>query len=446
LKEIAENGANLVITIDLGITAVEEVLYAKSLGLEVIITDHHLPQEILPNTLILNPKQPGDTYPDNMLCGSGVFFKLVQGFLKKYQEEFSIKKGADKWMLDMVGLATLADMVPLLKENRALAYYGLKVLRKTKRPGLLQLLRRVNIQSHNLQEDDITFSICPKLNAASRMDSPKRAYELLSASDEGEAGIAAMNLTKMNDERKTLVATMMKSVKKTFSHEERIERSVVVIGDPSWRAGVLGLVAGKIVEEYKKPAFVWGLEGGSIIKGSCRSDGTVNLVEMMMNLPDNALLEFGGHALAGGFSVSHEEIHFLEERLIKAYDKTEKVSVESAEEINFDDKLTLDEVNEKTFNEIDRLAPFGAGNPKPTFLFENIEIVDVKIFGKAKDHLELAFKDSRGRTVKAISFFKKPEDFGDKVKVGGKINLIATIEKSVFGYRKEIRLRIVEIK
>lgn len=446
LKEIADSGTSLVITIDLGITAVEDVEYAKTLGLEVIVTDHHLPKEVLPDCLILNPKQPGDDYPDNMLCGSGVFFKLVQGFFKKYSEEFGIKKGAGKWMLDMVGLATLADMVPLVKENRALAYYGLKVLRQTRRPGLLQLFRRVNVEARNLQEDDITFSIVPKLNAASRMDSPMRAFELLSASDEGVAGLAAMNLTKMNDERKILVATMMKSVKKTFSHPERAERSIMVIGDPTWRAGVLGLVAGKIVDEYKKPAFVWGLEGGTVIKGSCRSDGTVNIVEMMSNLPSNSLLEFGGHAGAGGFSVSHEEIHFLEERLIEAHEKTTKISIESSEEINFDSKLSLDDVNEKTFNEIDRLAPFGAGNPKPTFMFEDIEIADIKIFGKAKDHLELSFKDSKNKKVKAISFFKKPEDFGDKVKIGGKINLLATIEKSLFGYKKEIRLRIVEIK
>lgn len=446
LEDIVSRDTKLIITIDLGITAVEDVEFAKSLGLEVIITDHHLPKETIPDCLVLNPKQKGDKYSDDMLCGSGVFFKFVQGFFQKYGDEFGVKKGAEKWMLDMVGLATLADMVPLVKENRAFAYYGLKVLRQTRRPGLLQLFRRVNVEARNLQEDDITFSIVPKLNAASRMDSPMRAFELLSASDEGVAGLAAMNLTKMNDERKILVATMMKSVKKTFSHPERVERSIMVIGDPTWRAGVLGLVAGKIVDEYKKPAFVWGLEGGTVIKGSCRSDGTVNIVEMMGNLAENSLLEFGGHSGAGGFSVSHEEIHFLEERLIEAYGKTEKISIESAEEIIFDDKLTLDEVNEKVFNEIDKLAPFGVGNPKPTFMFDDIEIAEVKIFGKAKDHLELSFKDSRGRIVKAISFFKKPEDFGDRVKVGGKINLFATIEKSMFGYKKEIRLRILEIK
>lgn len=445
LQDIAERGGSLVVTVDLGITAVDDVEFAKSLGLFVIVTDHHLPQEVLPDTIVVNPKQPGDTYLDNMLCGAGVAFKVVQGFIKKYGKEFEVKESVLKWMLDMVGLATLADMVPLRNENRALAYYGLKVLRQTRRPGLLQLFRRVNIDPRNLQEEDLTFSICPKLNAASRMDIPMRAFELLSETDEGVAGLKAMHLTKMNDERKTLVATMMRSVKKTFSHPERVERSVVVIGDPAWRAGVLGLVAGKIVEEYKKPAFVWGLEGGDVIKGSCRSDGTVNLVEMMACLPENGLLEFGGHAGAGGFSVSHEEIHFLEERLIEAYEKTKVIKVDDTEGIEVDAELTLEEVNERTWDEIAKLAPFGAANPKPVFLLRDIEVVDIKIFGKAKDHLELVFETSNARKVKAISFFKAPEDYGDKLKIGGKINLYANMEKSVFGYKKEIRLRIIDI-
>lgn len=445
LEDIRNRGGSLVITVDLGITAVEDVEFAKGLGLEVIVTDHHLPKDVIPDTLVVNPKQPGDTYPDNMLCGAGVAFKVVQGFIKKYGEEFGVKESAVKWMLDMVGLATLADMVPLRHENRALAYYGLKVLRQTRRPGLLQLFRRVNLDARHLQEDDLTFSICPKLNAASRMDSPMRAFELLSANDEGVAGLHAMNLTKMNDERKTLVATMMRSVKKTFGGGERLERSVIVIGDPTWRAGVLGLVAGKIVDEFKKPAFVWGLEGGTVIKGSCRSDGTVNLVDMMKCLPENSLLEFGGHAGAGGFSVSHEEIHFLEERLADAYEKTKTLKIDSPEDLEYDTELALHEINDRTWNEIEKMAPFGAGNPKPTFMLRDIEVADIKIFGKAKDHLELSFLDSNERRVKAINFFKSPADYGEKLKVGGKINLLATIEKSVFGYKKEIRLRIVGI-
>lgn len=447
LKEIEARGAKIIITIDLGIAAIEDVDYANDLGLEVIITDHHLPKEILPKALVvINPKQEGDTYPDEMLCGSGVIFKFVQAFLIKHGEEFGVQRGFEKWFLDMVGLATLADMVPLRKENRALAHFGLTVLRRTRRPGLLKLFRKVNIDPVNLQEDDITFSIVPKLNAASRIDSPRRAFDLLSATDESSADMHATHLTKINDERKVLVANIMRSVKKTFSHVEREERSVIVIGDPSWRVGVLGLVAGKIVDEFKRPAFVWGLEGGTVIKGSCRSDGSANLVEMMTYLPVGSLLEFGGHEGAGGFSVSHEEIHFLEERLVNAYEKVKRKNIESEEKIEVDAHLSLSEVNVNTFLEIDKFAPFGVSNPKPLFAFDDVEVASVKIFGKTKEHLEIQLSDENGGFAKAIAFFKTPEDFKGKVVKGEKIKLIAHMEKSVFGYKKEIRLRIVEIK
>lgn len=443
IKEIFDAGAKLLVTLDLGITAVEEVEYAKTLPLPIIITDHHLPQEVLPDTLIVNPKQPGDMYPDNMLCGSGVAWKVIQGFIKKYGAEFEIPIGFGKWLLDMAGLATLADMVPLRLENRAIAHFGLKVLRKTRRPGLLSLLRKANIASQSLQEDDVTFSICPKLNAASRMDSPMRAFELLSASD-ATAGAHADHLIGLNDERKILVANIMKNVKKTLSHEERVVKPVIVIGDPSWRAGILGLVAGKIVEEFGKPAFVWGKEGSEHIKGSCRSDGSVNLVELMQLLPPGAVTEFGGHAGAGGFSAAGDEIHFLEERLATAYEKVTKIEMDAGAERDYETTLSLDDVGVRTFAEIDRLAPFGAGNPKPVFLFQNISVADARTFGKAKDHLELRFVDSRGRSVKAIQFFKTPDDYAVLAEQKP-INLYAFIEKSVFGRREEVRLRIVDV-
>lgn len=443
ISEIAKDGNKILITLDLGITAVEEVEYAKKLGLETIITDHHLPQEKIPDTLVVNPKQADDKYPDDMLCGSGVVFKIICGFLKKYGEEFGVKAGWEKWLLDMVGLATLADVVPLRKENRALAYFGLRVLRKTRRPGLLKLFSKMRIDPKNLQEEDVTFSICPKLNAASRMDTPKRALELL-ISKEDLAESSAKHLIQINDERKLLVAHIMKSVKKTFSHEERVDKSVIVVGDPAWRVGVLGIVATKIVEEYKKPAFVWGLEGGETIKGSCRSDGSINMVEIMTQIKTGTFLEFGGHAGAGGFSVGHEEIHFLEERLNEAYEKIEKKEI-SQSVYEIDSELNLSDVNEKTFLEIERLAPFGEANIKPVFIFKDVNIGAIKIFGKTKEHLELTLEDDEGKS-KAISFFKKPEDFLDGLFEGMKINLIATIEKSVFGYKKEIRLRIVDIK
>ena len=307
IKEFASKGIKLLITIDLGITAVAEVAQAEADGIDVIITDHHLSSEILPRAYaILNPKI--DNYPEKMLCGAGVVFKLVQGFIKKYGEFYKIKDGWEKWMLDMAGLATLSDMVPLLGENRAIAHFGIKVLRKSLRPGLQKLLAKINVDQRHLTEDDISFMVVPKLNAASRIDDPMRAFELLATEDEVEAGMLTNHLSKINDERKLIVAGIMREVKKKF--EKREMKEVIVIGNPTWRVGVLGLVAGKLSDEYQKPVFVWGKDENDLIKGSCRSPGSVSIVELMFQNKDS-FLEYGGHELAGGFTVHNDKVHFL---------------------------------------------------------------------------------------------------------------------------------------
>src|SRR3989338_4314789 len=234
IKRFKDSDAKLIITIDLGITAVEEVAQAEIDGMDVIITDHHLPHEVLPRAYaILNPKV--DDYPEKMLCGAGVIFKFMQGFIEKYGEYFKIKNGAEKWMLDMAGLATLSDMVPLTGENRALAHFGMKVLRKSRRPGLQKLLAKMNIDQRYVSEDDIVFMVSPRLNAASRMDSPYRAYELLATENEAEAGGLADHLSKINDERKNIVTQIMREVHKKFEQRGADPREVIVLGNPAWR-------------------------------------------------------------------------------------------------------------------------------------------------------------------------------------------------------------------
>src|SRR5258708_7061967 len=232
-------------------------------GIDVIITDHHLPKDTLPEAYaILNPKV--DDYPEKMLCGAGVVFKLVQGIAKIISPDFigedssgasfvskklleisrALKPGWEKWMLDMAGLATLSDMVPLRGENRAIAHFGMKVLRKSPRPGLQKLLAKMNIDQKYLTEDDVGFMLAPRLNAASRMDDPRRAYELLSTDDVVEGGILATHLSKINDERKTIVSGIMKDVRKKL--ENREIKDVIFIGSPEWKVGELGLVLGKM--------------------------------------------------------------------------------------------------------------------------------------------------------------------------------------------------------
>lgn len=443
VEQFIADGVTLIMTIDLGTTNHEDIAFAEKNGVNVIVTDHHLPHATLPNGYaIVNPKV-GDTYPDPMLCGSGVVFKFVQAFLQKHGEQCKVTVGWEKWMLDMAGLATLSDMVPLSGENRVIASFGMQVFRKSPRPGIMQLLRKLNIDQRTIVEDDITFMVTPRLNAASRMDSPMRAFELLSERDSLKAGMVADHLTKINDERKQIVAHIMKDAKAKLS--ERSLGPIIVIGNPEWRVGVVGIVAGKIMEEYDRPVFVWGregTEGDTVVKGSCRSNGVVNVVELMTAAREH-FLEFGGHELAGGFSVTLDSVHHLEEKLCALFE-THKQANENTGAV-IDAVLSLSEVNDHTCVMVNTLAPFGLGNPKPLFLFKNVTIKKTKQFGKEKNHMELIVMDDMQVERTAMSFFADENTFTKPAKEGARIDLIATLEKSYFAGRTTIRLRIVDI-
>ena len=441
IDSFIKDGVNLIITIDLGISAKEEVLLANANNIDVIITDHHLSGEDLPSAYaILNPKI--DEYPYKMLCGSGVVFKFIQGFLFKYREYFKIKDGAEKWMLDMAGLATLSDMVPLLDENRVIAYFGLQVLRKSRRLGLKELLKIIKLDQSTLSEDDIAFSVTPKINAASRLDTPYLSFELLKTKDPIRAKELAEKLSGINDERKILVASAVKEAKKKLKNKE--VGGVIVIGNPEWRPGILGLVASKIMEEYKVPTFVWGGDGGGIIKGSCRSM-SFGVVEIM-NRAKDIFTEYGGHHGAGGFATTKENVHEMQSRLEQVInDISEQESSEQVlEEYTQDAVIDLSNVSRKIYENLNILAPFGFENPKPTFLFSGVTITNVKHFGKSKDHLELTLKDDYGESV-AIAFFKTSESFDLKIDKGAKIDVLGTIDLSNFRGYSNLRLRIVDL-
>ena len=436
---LASRGATLLITIDCGISDIAEVAHAESLGMDVVITDHHLPPDILPRAyVIVNSKQAGDTYHDSMLCGAAVVWKLVSALLVKRGESWGVPLGWEKWLLDMTGLSTIADMVPLRNENRALAHYGLMVLRKSRRPGILALLGKMDLPPKNITEDDIGFMIGPRLNAASRMGDPMDAFRLLSSATRETADEYADKLVHLNDARKGLVASMVKEARKHL--EVRALREVVVIGNPMWKPGLAGLVAANLVEAYARPVFVWGRTESGCIKGSCRSDGTVNVVELMTSVRAGVFASIGGHELAGGFSVSSDFIHTLEDELVSVY-QTVRKEKEEGEQI-VEATISLAEVNWVNWKQIERFAPFGIGNPKPVFLFENVKLAMVRYFGKEKNHLELSFESS---SVKAILFFAEDEKY-KKFTTGDLINLVATIEVNTFRDKRELRLRIVEVK
>ncbi|MCE9643772.1 single-stranded-DNA-specific exonuclease RecJ [Candidatus Parcubacteria bacterium] len=442
VEKLAESGAKLLITVDCGITDVEPVVRANELGLDVIITDHHLSfGELPPAYVILNSKQEHCDYPYDMLCGAAVAWKLVQALIAK--GDFGLTEGWEKWLLDLVGLSTVADMVPLTGENRVLAHYGLRVLRKTPRPGLLKLLRIAGVKPQDITEDDVGFTIAPRINAASRMGDPRLAFDLLSASEGGAGETLARELNRLNDARKGMVGAMVKEMKRTFAL--RAESPVIVMGNPEWRPGLLGLAANNLMEAYRKPVFLWGREGGETIKGSCRSDGTVNLVSLMQAVPLGTFREFGGHALSGGFSLLPEAVHHLEAKLSEAYGGVkEEVTTKEAE---VDALISIKEITPGFWRELLKLAPFGIGNPKPLFMLERVEISGVKRFGKEKNHLELALTDGFGAELRAIRFFTGEDPYWNSplFELKRQVSVLGHLEAESFG-KKGVRMRLVDVR
>lgn len=448
IKKFADDKVNLLITVDCGITDDEEVKLANDLGIEVIITDHHLTpteasgmQSLPPALAIVDPKRTDCNYPDKNLCGTGVAFKLAQAILKQGQFE-QINEGREKWLLDLVAIATVADMVALTGENRALTYFGLTVLQKTKRPGLLALCRQLKLDPRHITEDDIGFSLGPRINSASRMSHASEAYELLMSRDEATANVIATALEARNIERRASVDEILKQAEEIIGEGKD---NIIVVGREDFSLGVLGLAASRLVEKYHKPVFVWGVNGVGEVKGSCRSDGTINMVELMRSADElnggKIFTDLGGHVMAGGFSLPLGREGELSERLNTAYDDAERSEVER--EIVYDGELNLDDITNDTYNFIRQFGPFGVGNEKPIFLFNNAVVSEAKMFGNGGLHLELKFKNTEGKLIPAIGFFFNQDlTFAP----GDKVSFLASVEKSYFRRFPELRLRLVDIK
>ena len=434
-------GVSLIITVDCGVSNHQEIILANSFSVDVIITDHHTVPETLPLAYaIINPKRLDDEYPYKMLCGAGVAFKLVQALA----QEWGLGDNFTKWLLDLVAIATVSDMVPLTGENRALVHFGLIVLRKSPRPGIVALARVLKLHQPLLSVDDIAFLIGPRLNAASRMAHGLQAYRLLITIDPAEAATLAAILEGNNHARRALMGTVLAAAEAMILEKSETEETVIVCGDPSWPLGVLGLVASRLVERYQQPVFLWSKNGNGEIKGSCRGSGAVNVVDLMRAAGgDNFFTNFGGHVSAGGFSLAGNRVGELARRLTLAYRDLENKVV--PQEFLIDAELPLTSVTFDTARLISRLEPFGFENPKPVFLFRNIPSVTAKSFGKDRTHLELTLSDGEV-SRRAIGFFMSPENFGSVLVSDQPIDLVATVEQSYFRGRQELRLRIVDLR
>lgn len=450
VEKLKKNGVKLIITVDSGITDVEPIARAKELGMDVIITDHHLPLESgLPGAFaVVNPHaRPDEAYPSLELCGSGVAWKLVCATLAvepTLREKIPV--GWEKWLLDMVGLATIADMVPLTGENRLLATYGLLVMRKSPRIGLQKLCRAARIEQRALTEDDVGFMLAPRINAASRMGEAREAFRLFTTTDENEADELAKKLEKANRERKAQAGTITRAVHTRLKDREL--RSVIALGDPEWRPALLGLVANTIADEYERPVFLWGREGNMRLKGSMRSGGGTHALDLM-RATENTFEDFGGHAAAGGFTVLDSAVFFLEDNLVAAHAKlTTRKTGDFSE--HADAAITVSEATNALLKKIERLAPFGQQNSKPVFLLRDVVVHEISRFGKAEEHLKIKIYSSSDANTKieAVTFFVKGAIARtvEKLEKGSIAHLLAHLERDTFSRGTPVRLRLLNIR
>jgi single-stranded-DNA-specific exonuclease len=446
IDELAKREVKLIITVDVGTKAHESIEYANSLGIDTIVTDHHEIDGELPQAFaLLNPKIAPYPYPD--LCGAAVAWKLVQSLLIEGRGRggafAKIPEGWEKWLLDLVAIATVADLVPLVGENRVLAYWGLQVLRKSPRAGIRALCSALRLRQAELDETDIGFSIAPRINAASRMDSPELALRLLTTTDKKEAEDLARQLESLNNSRKGVVAGIVKEAKKRVKARYQEGDRVTVLGDPDWKPSLCGLAANSIMGERGGVVLIWGRDAMGKLKGSARSDGSISVVELFSKT-SGVFEEYGGHHASGGFTVANEAVHTLPDVLRDIAAQLEAPKLE--ESVSADAILALREVSTVLLRDIAQLAPFGMGKSKPVFRIPRVRIVSVRRFGKEGNHTELSIitPDAYG-PQRAFQFFKSPEHFSLKPVPDMEADILATLERDTFRGPDKLALRIVDI-
>jgi len=446
LDRLAAEDVRLVITVDNGISALAEVEHAHALGIDVIVTDHHhVPPQLPRAVAILNPKRPDCPYPFKELAGVGVAFKLAQALLvtsSKFHvpsftlrglehETWNLERGTC-WSLelglDLVALGTVVDMAPLIGENRALARRGLAMLNQTQRPGLLAMIARAGLRLGQIDSSALSFALGPRLNAAGRIDDAIASYRLLVTDSPEEAATLADDLEAKNQERQRLTAEVLEKARSQAC--ELGDARLLLVAGEGYAAGVVGLVAGRLVEEFYRPALVveWGEERS---RGSARSIPEFNIVTALAECQD-LLVRFGGHAMAAGFTIETPRLAALQGRLLAIADR-ELRGLDLTPTLFVDAELPLAQASWATYNWVGRLAPFGYANPTPTFLSRRVHVREARVVGN--NHLRLKLAD--GPVVwDAIGF--RLGDWAEPVSKHPSIDLVYTLEASQWGAEEPV--------
>ena len=425
LSDAVSRGITLVISVDTGIRAAELVRVATTLGLDMIITDHHLPDEDVPPAVaVLNPNQPGCEYPEKNLCGAGVTFKLIQALLKRLDWSESKAKRLLESFLKIVAIATVADVVPLTGENRVIVKTGLEGLGDVKNIGLRALLDVAGFTEGKAPSaGQVAFRIAPRINAAGRMANASDVIELFLTGDAERAKDLATQLHELNAERQQTEAEIVQAILNECNEfPVGDEQFALVFSRPGWHRGVIGIVASRIVERYNRPVFILGEENG-VAQGSGRSIRAFHLLEALETMP-HLFHKFGGHRQAAGLTMDAALVEEFREKM-NAHAAATLTRDHLRPVLDLDATIRIDELDDETVAEIFGLAPFGFGNPAPVFLLEDCEIAGPPDVVKDK-HLRIRFKQG-GRFLKAMAF-----DFAeriDEVQPGARIDLAVTIEE-----------------
>lgn len=430
LETLSQQGVGLVITVDCGITAVDEVKKARKLGLDIIITDHHTPQEEIPPALaVIDPKLPESRYPSTELAGVGVALKLLQALFQGMGKEKQLNG-----LLDLVALGTVADMIPLLGENRYLVSQGLKLINTAPRLGLREIMTQSGSNAAGLDSEAISWIIAPRLNAAGRLAHAMSSYRLLTTDSTQEARELATWLEQKNAERQSLTSkAQAKARDNVLAHSLT---PLLFVTDRDFPTGICGLVAGRLAEEFYRPAVVVHT-GEQFSGGSCRSIPEFNIFNALRRYR-NLLSHFGGHAQAAGFSLPTRNLPQLEQAMTQL--ATEQLAgVDLRSRLDIDVEVKLPDLGGDTFPMLQKLAPFGQGNPAPTFLSRNVEVIDCRPMGDNGGHLRLKVKQA-GVIWDGVAF-----DLGDcRAEVASPLDIVYHLEKDRWNGEGRLRLNILD--
>ena len=439
IDSLKQRGVTLIITVDLGVTNRDQVAYARSIGIDTIVTDHHhIESERIPIDAIavIHPALPGSKYPFNGLAGGGVAWKFAQAVAVT-----TGKPGVNqlKWWLELAAISTVCDIVPLQGENRTIVHFGLKVLAKTKNPGLLALYRTGSIQPELVSEQTIGFQIGPRINAPGRMDSATAAFELLTESDPSKVSQLALAIEQQNTQRKGALEQIFQSaLLQVNAYGDSLPAAIVLVGK-GWSPGLIGLAASRLIERVHRPVILLGDDGSGVLKGSGRSIETFNLLGAIAAQRE-LLTSYGGHEKAAGLQITREKFEEFQERFIQY------VSENTREEdlvptIRADAVIAPNELTDDLLDSFKLFAPFGNANPHPSFIVEPLEIADIHLLGATKDHLKLRFK---GTDMTAIGF--RFTDHADRWNVGDTVSIFGSPDWNEWQGKRTVELTMKDIQ